>query len=195
MHKICDILTPWRWTFIFCDKCSSQTKADPIRTPSSIFLFIQCNMGDFSLNFARCGIYFWLLLLFVYNSVSLHGIFFSLDLKELQEFMLSRAWIHLHVTNAHICPLSVLTFFVGSSPSSFRITPVWEWPEPLIEHLEKRPGQPWEHMWRQFSLATGRGGAWLHLSSTSFMGWLPLEKDLLLKIPFPRSFLHEPRSL
>ena len=29
-------------------------------------------------------------------------------------------------------------------------------PEPLIEHLGKGPGQPWEHRWRQFSCVTGR---------------------------------------
>ena len=28
-------------------------------------------------------------------------------------------------------------------------------PEPLIEHLGKGPGQPWEHRWRQFSWSEG----------------------------------------
>ena len=37
-------------------------------------------------------------------------------------------------------------------------------PEPLIDHLGKGPGQPWEHKWRQFTCVTGRSGAWLHLS-------------------------------
>jgi len=67
-------------------------------------------------------------------------------------------------------------------------------PEPLIENLGKGPSQPWKHRWRQFSCVTRRGGAWLHLSYTSFKGWLPLGKDLWLKIPPSWNFPYEPRS-
>lgn len=35
-------------------------------------------------------------------------------------------------------------------------------PEPLIEHLRKGPGQPWEHWWRQSVCVTRRGGGGRH---------------------------------
>lgn len=62
------------------------------------------------------------------------------------------------------------------------------WPDPLIEHLGKGPGQPWEHRWRQFRCVIGRGESWLHLSQTPLKGWLPLGKDLWLEIPLWWSF-------
>jgi len=34
---------------------------------------------------------------------------------------------------------------------------VESWPEPLIEHLGKGPGQPWEHRLRQCNCGTERG--------------------------------------
>lgn len=62
-----DILTGCRWTCIFHNKWSSQTKAALNRTPSTFSLFIQCNGGDFSLTLAKCCIYLWSLLFFTHN--------------------------------------------------------------------------------------------------------------------------------
>ena len=56
------------------------------------------------------------------------------------------------------------------------------------EHVGKGPGQHWEHRWRQFTCVTRMGGAWLHLSLTSFRGWLPLLEAFYLEIPLWWSF-------
>jgi len=53
-------------------------------------------------------------------------------------------------------------------------------PGPVIEHLVKGCGQPWEHSWKQFTCATGRGEPWLPLSLTSFKGWQPKGNYLYL---------------
>lgn len=66
--------------------------------------------------------------------------------------------------------------------------------EPVMEHLVKGHSQPWEHMWKQFTSATRRGGPRVHLSLTSCKGWQPQGKHLYLKIASLRVF-GEPSSL
>ena len=82
--------------------------------------------------------------------------------------------------------LSCLYLCVGTAES---------WPEPLIEHLGKLSGRPWEHRWRQFIRATRGGGAWLPLSYPLFKGSLPLGKDLFWRSLIGEVFPCKPRVL
>lgn len=50
-------------------------------------------------------------------------------------------------------------------------------PEPMIEHLGKGHSQLWEHRWKQFTCATGKGGTGFHLLPKPHLraGYLLLE--------------------
>jgi len=56
------------------------------------------------------------------------------------------------------------------------------WPEPVTEHLVRGQSQSWEHRWKLFTHATGRGEPYVHPSLTIFKGWQLQEKNLYLEI-------------